>query len=84
MWWVGEGAWRVLGLRTVPLHHKRHDTLHTAFAAPPSTDCSHVMAYGALLAALGRDIPLVPKSWLRLLSPETLQPLGSVRSLVEG
>jgi hypothetical protein len=26
MWWVGEWAWRVLGLRTVPLHHTRHAT----------------------------------------------------------
>jgi hypothetical protein len=55
MWWVGERACRVLGLRTVPLHHTRHDTGRGCKSAVrPSTDYSRVMAYGALFAALSR------------------------------
>jgi hypothetical protein len=54
MWWVGEWAWRVLGLRTVPLHHMRHDTVYGSTACSPihRLQSPHVV-YGALLAALG-------------------------------
>jgi hypothetical protein len=37
MWWVGEWAWSMLGLRTVPLHHTRHDTVEAIPFPPPSS-----------------------------------------------